>query len=83
MAAQEIRCCDCPDTFLFTDKDQEFYETQGFKPPRRCRPCRDKKKARNNDSGNTSQMAPSDSLPRNYDDRPERGRRGGRRDNEY
>ena len=36
-------------TFTFTVKDQEFFNRMNFTEPRRCKPCRDrKKKAVNN-----------------------------------
>jgi hypothetical protein len=46
MADQTIQCKDCPNTFVFTEKDQEFYAAQGFTPPKRCKPCRDANKAK-------------------------------------
>jgi hypothetical protein len=46
-----LNCCDCPSTFLFTARDQEFFSQQGYTPPRRCKTCRDQKKARANDGG--------------------------------
>jgi hypothetical protein len=40
-----IKCCDCGIDFMFTAKDQEFYNSKGFKdPPKRCKACRAKKK---------------------------------------
>lgn len=46
---KELTCQDCGNTFTFTARDQEFYEKNGFKEPKRCKSCRDKRKqARNN-----------------------------------
>lgn len=42
----ELTCQDCQTTFMFTEKEQAFYEEKGFTPPKRCKPCRDAKKAR-------------------------------------
>lgn len=39
--------CSCGDTFVFTVKDQEFYARQNppYPQPKRCKKCRDKRKA--------------------------------------
>jgi hypothetical protein len=41
-----IRCVDCNDEFLFTERDQAFYAEKGFSEPKRCKPCREAKKSR-------------------------------------
>lgn len=41
MSAQELSCTICGETFMFTEEEQSFYETKGFQPPRKCKPCRD------------------------------------------
>jgi len=33
--------------FVFTEKDQAFFNKMGFTEPRRCKPCRARKKASN------------------------------------
>ena len=43
-----IKCVDCGVDFIHSVRDQEFYTTQGFSDPRRCRDCRAKKKANQN-----------------------------------
>jgi hypothetical protein len=44
-----IKCVDCGSEFIFTARDQEFYAEKGFSnEPKRCRSCRDKKKAEKN-----------------------------------
>ena len=41
-----ITCVDCNCEFVFTARDQEFYQEHGFNnEPKRCKACRDKKKA--------------------------------------
>lgn len=40
----EITCIDCKTPFTHSERDQEFYATQGFSEPKRCRPCRTAKK---------------------------------------
>ena len=42
---QLLTCADCGAQFTFTAKDQAFYRQRGFVAPRRCRECRDKRKA--------------------------------------
>ncbi len=39
-------CKDCGEEFVFTAREQEFYESKGFEnEPQRCKPCRDKRKS--------------------------------------
>ena len=40
-----LQCSDCGRSFVFTVKDQEFYEERGFSEPRRCPECRAARKA--------------------------------------
>jgi hypothetical protein len=43
---ETIICRDCRTAFVFTIGEQEFYNTKGLAdPPKRCAPCRAKKKA--------------------------------------
>lgn len=44
MQDKEKKCIDCPNLFVFTAKDQQFYQEKGFQPPKRCLACRDRKK---------------------------------------
>lgn len=38
-------CKNCGEEFVFTAREQEFYESKGFvNEPQRCKPCRDKRK---------------------------------------
>ena len=38
-------CKECGEEFVFTAREQEFYESKGFvNAPQRCKPCRDKRK---------------------------------------
>ena len=51
-----IKCVDCGCEFVFTARDQEFYKEKGFtNEPKRCKPCRDKKKAERQNQNNESQ----------------------------
>jgi hypothetical protein len=45
MPDKQIVCEDCRDTFVWTEAEQEFYLQKDFIPPKRCKPCRDKRKA--------------------------------------
>jgi CxxC-x17-CxxC domain-containing protein len=48
---REIACMDCSQAFVFTAGEQEFYERKGFKEePKRCKPCREARKQRRNDT---------------------------------
>lgn len=38
----------CDTEFEFTASDQEFYAEKEFSDPKRCKPCREKKKQRYN-----------------------------------
>lgn len=51
---EELTCVDCGEKFTFTAGEQEFYQSKGLdNKPKRCKACRDKKKAeRNNFRGN-------------------------------
>jgi hypothetical protein len=40
-----IRCSDCGEDFIFSEGEQEFYAQKDFTPPKRCKSCRDKRKA--------------------------------------
>ena len=49
---QVIVCADCGDEFVFSSADQEFYAEKGFSsPPKRCRNCRQVRKAQRNSAG--------------------------------
>jgi hypothetical protein len=45
MPDKEIVCEDCRQTFVWSESEQEFYRQKDFTPPKRCKPCRDKRKA--------------------------------------
>ena len=46
MPDKTLLCGDCGQDFQWTEGDQEFYESKGFSPPKRCKPCREKRKQR-------------------------------------
>lgn len=46
-----VKCKDCGAEFVFTVREQEFYEEKGFaNQPVRCKFCRDKKKSERRDN---------------------------------
>jgi len=42
---KSLTCSDCGAEFVFTAKDQAYYSERGFVAPKRCRNCRDARKA--------------------------------------
>ena len=40
-----LTCVDCGAQFVFSARDQMFYQERGYQPPRRCKGCRDKRKS--------------------------------------
>lgn len=40
-----LSCCDCTTEFVFTAREKEFYASKELNDPKRCKPCREKKKA--------------------------------------
>jgi putative zinc ribbon protein len=51
MPDEKIECVDCKGDFLFTEGEQEFYAKQQFSRPKRCRDCREKRRAAKGDRG--------------------------------
>jgi CxxC-x17-CxxC domain-containing protein len=50
---RELICADCRKAFNFSAGEQEFFARKGFREtPKRCKPCRDGRKARRNGNGN-------------------------------
>lgn len=43
-----IRCQDCGKEFVFSAKEQNFYEEHNYLPPKRCRFCRNARTLRRN-----------------------------------
>jgi CxxC-x17-CxxC domain-containing protein len=41
----DITCADCGATFAFTEREQQYYSERGLSQPKRCRPCRDARRA--------------------------------------
>jgi hypothetical protein len=49
---QTLKCRDCPNTFVFTASDQDYFQRMEYSPPIRCKPCRERKKQRQAQGGN-------------------------------
>jgi CxxC-x17-CxxC domain-containing protein len=41
----EITCSECSAPFMFTDREQEYYRERNLTHPKRCKPCRDARRA--------------------------------------
>lgn len=51
MADKTLVCKDCGAEFVFTEGEQAFYAEKGLtNEPKRCKPCRDKRKEEKNNN---------------------------------
>ena len=41
---KEIICVDCGKAFIWNREEQAFYISKGLMPPKRCKPCRERRK---------------------------------------
>ncbi len=41
----EITCSECNNTFTFTEREQDYYRERNLTHPKRCKPCRDARRA--------------------------------------
>jgi len=41
----EIMCTECNSPFMFTEREQEYYRERNLTHPKRCKPCRDARRA--------------------------------------
>lgn len=48
----DITCSECNTPFTFTEREQEYYRERNLTHPKRCKPCRDARRA--NFSGGAS-----------------------------
>ena len=46
MSEQRLTCVDCGREFAFSAGEQDYYRERGYTPPKRCKDCREAKKAR-------------------------------------
>src|SRR5512136_2872665 len=54
MSDQNLTCVDCGKQFVFTETEQEFYQSKGFTTPGRCPDCRAARKAARNSGSSYS-----------------------------
>jgi len=40
-----IACSDSGDNYVWSDEEQEFFKQKGYEQPKRCKPCRQARKA--------------------------------------
>lgn len=60
-------CIDCGRQFEITPGEERFYKSKGLDLPKRCKPCRDKKRSMNNASASNSHLNTEQYyLPRRY-----------------
>lgn len=45
MDDKTLTCEDCGEEFTFSGEEQEFFAEKGFSEPKRCKDCRQKRKA--------------------------------------
>ncbi|OLE53880.1 MAG: hypothetical protein AUG51_11225 [Acidobacteria bacterium 13_1_20CM_3_53_8] len=45
MPDREITCTECGTPFTFTEREQDFYREKNLSEPRRCKACRDARRA--------------------------------------
>lgn len=51
MPDETLTCKDCGKAFVFSEGEAAFYAERQLTPPRRCKPCRAKKKDRQAEGG--------------------------------
>ncbi|MFQ5751979.1 MAG: zinc-ribbon domain containing protein [bacterium] len=44
MSDKTLVCQECGQEFTFSADEQQFFNERGFQEPKRCKPCRDKRK---------------------------------------
>lgn len=54
MADRQLICKDCRNNFVFTERDQQFFQDKGFSDPVRCYDCRRKKREQRDRQDNRS-----------------------------
>ena len=51
MSEQRLTCADCGREFTFSAGEQDYYRERGYTPPKRCKDCREAKKAQRGEGG--------------------------------
>ena len=45
MPDKQLTCVDCSQDFSFSEGEQRFYAEREYTEPKRCKPCRERRKA--------------------------------------
>lgn len=71
MAALELTCVErgCGTEFSLSDAEQNFFRDKGLSIPKRCRECRQKRKAQKNQAPVTEEWAEHAAATPAYDSR--------------
>jgi Probable zinc-ribbon domain len=48
---RQLRCADCGGNFSWSVEEQAFFKEKGYEQPKRCKPCRQAKKAQRGEGG--------------------------------
>ncbi|HEX5876028.1 MAG TPA: zinc-ribbon domain containing protein [Pyrinomonadaceae bacterium] len=56
MSDVEITCSECGTSFTFTEREQEYYRERNLTHPKRCKPCRDARRANFGGGGGGGKM---------------------------
>ncbi|HZS08600.1 MAG TPA: zinc-ribbon domain containing protein [Blastocatellia bacterium] len=51
MPDKQIECADCRRSFTVTEGEQEFFQSRGMSEPKRCKECRQARKAERDSGG--------------------------------
>lgn len=62
MEDKYITCEDCQQEFVWPEKEQAFYKEKGFSQPKRCKPCRDARKAQREGGGRSREGRPQTEI---------------------
>ena len=77
---RELTCTSCSRPFMFTAAEQAFFAERGFQEPRRCKPCRNARKAEGGapgGGGRDRQNGPMQNARGGGSNGQQRGGRGG------
>jgi CxxC-x17-CxxC domain-containing protein len=58
-----LQCSDCGQDFTFTSSDQAFFQERGYSTPKRCKNCRQAKKADQGGGGGGFRATQSSGTP--------------------
>jgi hypothetical protein len=80
MPSEILTCVECKNSFEFSEGEQKYYSEKNFTPPKRCKPCRDRRKALGNNGGPGGGQRPAPTpVVENYAETWSEGRKDNRR----